>query len=87
MTAAELYALEKEKRRLHPRPALLAAKAAYLALLERDKQAGRGGRPKNGPKPIGSINVNPSRPNIYAQRVEPADSLWTALGHFAGSDR
>ncbi len=86
LTAAELYQVEKEKRRLHPRPALLAAKAAYEALLERDKQAGRGGRPKNS-KPINSLNIGRGRPNIYAQRVEPVDALWTALGHFAGSDR
>lgn len=80
-----------ERRRVLPTStyALLMAeaKAEYQAALEREKEARKGGRP---PKPGGgkTINVgkslNPYRPQIAAQRCDPADALIVALGQYGG---
>ena len=74
-----------------PRPyaVLMAeAKAEYQALLEREKDARKGGRPnasgRGGQKPMG--HVGQGRPNQFVNvHEDPRDALLNALGTFQGA--
>lgn len=61
---------------------LAPAKAAFAALLERDKARGKGGRPR---KPGGGTTLNvgkPGKPRIFAQKSAPADALLEAVPYY-----
>lgn len=80
--AVRLYRLEKAKAEERKADLLTPAKAQYAQLLEREREAGRGGRPK---KSFGTLpQSKPGKPNIYAKAVDPRDALIESLGHFGG---
>lgn len=85
-----LYRAEKLARaqRLAANPQMTAAQRAFAALLQREKDAGRGGRPK-GAKSVNSLNgklVKPGKPMLLALRRDPLD-LTPYLGAFTGNER
>lgn len=80
-----LYRTEKAIRaeRLAQSAAMQAAKAAYAAQQERDRQARKGGRPKgSGAR---SLELIPAKRNQFANvTADPADALLNALGGYQG---
>lgn len=80
-----LYRTEKAKAEERRRSRVMDdAKAAFAAMLQREQDAGRGGRPR-GSKNNGWTGLNPQRPQIHAVKCDPADALIVALGHYGGA--
>lgn len=74
--ARAIYRTEKAKRAERAQAALTPVKKAFRALLDREKEQRKGGRPRK------NFTLG-SRP-FHAVRVDPADALLVALGRFTG---
>jgi hypothetical protein len=82
-----LYRNEKARRdERRPRDAaLIDAKEDFIALLEREKARGRGGRPK-GAKPTNPVQGDkPGKPRLFVQRTAAVDALIESLPPFYGN--
>lgn len=78
--AIALYRSEKDKRR---QQALIAeARVAYDALLERERERTKGGRPKKAAQ--FQLPSKPGKPQVDARRVADADALLEALPAYFG---
>lgn len=77
----DLYRREKARReeRLAVSAKMQAAKEDFAALLQREREAGRGGRPKK----IGTPPERPGKPRLFLQRDNVPD-LGAYLGEFHG---
>lgn len=83
--AIALYRTEKAKRdeRRKLNPQMTEAQRAFAAILERDRQNGRGGRPK-GSRNGQHYAAKPGKPKLNLTR-DPADALLDALGRYEGA--
>lgn len=82
--AIALYRTEKAKRdeRRKLNPQMTEAQRAFAAILERDRQNGKGGRPR-GSKNGERYAVKPGKPMLELRRNDPLD-LTPYLGEFYG---
>ncbi len=82
--AIALYRTEKAKREERRAAELQPVKQALQAVLDREKEARKGGRPRgSGKGGMKSMTIH-QRP-FFAKRVDPVDALVESLGHFNGN--
>jgi hypothetical protein len=75
--------IERAKRADRLDPILAEAKRDYEALLAREKEGRKGGRPRGSGK---TISVGRGRPNQFVNvHEDPRDALLNALGNFSGA--
>lgn len=88
-SAIALYRLERDRRaeRRQQDARMLAAKAEFAERMERDKQAGKGGRPtgsRNGGNSLAGKLVKPGKPRLEL-KSDPLDALVNSLSHYPGA--